>query len=637
MINITGAKAFGEQQNEALYTVSVNEKKVGDVNAVYVDASFDFPLDSELAVVIDFAPIGVKRWMADFRHKEFWCRPIFGKRFSDIPDQTQALICKMTDGSYITILPVVSEQYKCILCGTQMEQIQAQLFSWYEKLNSCSALAFVWAQGENPYELMHKCAAAAVELLGNRCKLREERKYPEIFEYLGWCSWDAFQIRIDEKGVVDKCKEFVDKKVPVKWAVLDDMWAEVHQFYGATYKESADMFELMYRSKLFAFRADPIRFPNDLKGCIEKVNDLGIKVGVWHPTTGYWLGIDEQGDIYKEYKDVLIKPNPDIIIPSYERDKAYKYYSAFHDFLKESGAEFVKIDNQSMSRRFYKKYAPVGDVARQFHDAMEQSVNEHFDGQMINCMGMANEDMWNRSDSPVSRCSDDFKPENREWFTKHILQCSYNCVVQGQFYYCDWDMWWTDDGQAVKNSVLRAISGGPIYISDKLDRTKLEILEPLMFKDGRILRCENPAVPTLDCLMKNPKKSSRAFKLQNLTNGCGILAAFNLNADNYSVNCKVSPKYVLGLEGKEFAVYEYFSREMKILKAKESFTVPLSDNDDFKLFIIVPLDKDGNGFIGRIDKMNAPKSFIRKENGECELIEDGPYAKVVNRELVIIK
>ena len=77
-------------------------------------------------------------------------------------------------------------------------------------------------------------------------------------------------------------------------------------------------------------------------------------------------------------------------------------------------------------------------------------------------MGMASENMWNRQSTNISRCTDDFKPEDRAWFKKHILQCAYNSFVQGQFHICDWDMWWTDDGQAVKNSVLRAISGGPI-------------------------------------------------------------------------------------------------------------------------------------------------------------------------------
>ena len=62
------------------------------------------------------------------------------------------------------------------------------------------------------------------------------------------------------------------------------------------------------------------------------------------------------------------------------------FYNAFHDCLKKDGAEFVKIDNQSMTRRFYKLLAPVGKISRNFHNAMEASVGQHFDNAMINCI-----------------------------------------------------------------------------------------------------------------------------------------------------------------------------------------------------------------------------------------------------------
>ena len=163
---------------------------------------------------------------------------------------------------------------------------------------------------------------------------------------------------------------------------------------------------------------------------------------MWHPTTGYWKGLDPEGEAFRQLEPCLICAGDEgIYIHSPDRQKAYRYYCVIHDYLKSCGAEFVKIDNQSMNRRYYKNFAPVGLVARQFHDAMEASVGQHFDHQMINCMGMTSEDMWNRSTSPVSRCSDDFLPEDEAWFTKHILQCSYNCLIQGQFYYCDWNMW----------------------------------------------------------------------------------------------------------------------------------------------------------------------------------------------------
>lgn len=629
-------KSFIKNSDDSMqeYHIRISEKHCKNITAVYFDGFTEKAIDSEFGAGIEISIPDVAEWMADYRHAEFWCRPQFGKELKDVPNNTQGFIYKKTNGKFGVVLPVVSEEYKCVLCGTQEGFLQARLFSWFEKMNSCKALAFLYAEGDEPYKLMEDCTKVGLKLLNNGCRPCDERRYPEIFEYLGWCSWDAFQIRVSEEDIIKKCQEFKDKNLPVKWAIIDDMWGEVHNFYGVKYETRSEMFRLMHSSKLYSFKADPKRFPNGLKACIEKVNDFGITVGMWHPTTGYWSGADPEGEIYRDLKDTLIKTEQGWYIPTYEQEKAYKYYNAYHDYLRNSGAEFVKIDNQSMTRRFYKKLAPVGQVARQFHNAIEASVGQHFDNQMINCMGMANEDMWNRSVSPISRCSDDFQPEDRAWFAKHIMQCSYNTVVQGQFYYCDWDMWWTDDGQAVKNSILRAISGGPIYVSDTLDRSRAEILKPLALKDGRILRPDKQAMPTLDCLTEDPLTSGKVFKLQNIANKSGILAVFNIDAENNKVNGSISPSDVVGLKGEEFAVFEHFSKEFKILNYDESFEINLSDNDEFKLYIIVPL-KNGNGVIGRTDKFISPKTVSYNRKGGFELIEDGMMARIENRKLVI--
>ena len=621
----------GERQD---YHVRLSEKEVEDVHAVYIDGFSNCMLNADFGAGIEFEIQNVKRWMADYRHSEFWCRPAFGESFREVPEETQGLVYEKEDGSFGVILPVVSENYKCVLEGAGEKVVRAKLFSWYEKLVDCKALAFVWAEGNNPYALLEKCAEVGLQLLGTGYRTRKMRRYPEIFEYLGWCSWDAFEIRVDEKSLLAKCQEFKDKEIPVKWAIIDDMWAEIRDFYGIEYKDRPEMFRLMHSSKMYSFKADPYRFPNGLKGCIDKIKDYGITVGMWHPTTGYWMGVDPEGEIYKEHKDCLIQTEDGRYIHSPKQEKAYEFYNAFHDYLRECGTEFVKIDNQSMTRRYYKKLAPVGQVARQFHNAMEASVGQHFDNQMSNCMGMASEDMWNRSVSPISRCSDDFQPENREWFTKHILQCAYNCLIQGQFYYCDWDMWWSDDGQAVKNSILRAISGGPIYVSDTFDRSRAEVLKPLALADGRILRCDKPAMPSKDCLTVDPVNSGEIFKLQNMCKSSGVLAVFNLNEKNQAVSGTVSPRDVDGIAGEEFAVYEYFSRELKIMKADEKFKLELADSEDYKLYIIVPL-KGGNGVIGRIDKFIAPATVIYHGDGGFELVEEGPCAYVENGKLVI--
>lgn len=621
--------ADGERQESQVRLI---EKIEEGVHGIFIDALTRQTLDLEFGAGIELQVDDLKSWMADYRHSEYWCRPAFGSDFSDVPDETQGLIYEKNDGSYGVVLPVVSEKYKCVLTGNGKDTVLAKLFSWYENMNDCRGLAFCWAEGENPYDLLKKCARVAARLLGTGLRTRQERRYPEIFEYLGWCSWDAFEIRVDEKSLLAKCQEFKDKGIPVKWAILDDMWAEVRDFYDREYHVRPEMFQLMHSSRLYSFKADPVRFPNGLKSCIDKINDYGIKVGMWHPTTGYWKGADPDGEVYHQLKDCLIRTANGMYIHSPEKEKAYRFYCAFHDYLRKCGAEFVKIDNQSMTRRYYKKLAPVGQVARDFHDAMEASVGQHFDNQMINCMGMASEDMWNRSVSPISRCSDDFQPENKAWFTKHILQCSYNCLIQGQFYYCDWDMWWTDDGQAVKNSILRAISGGPIYVSDTLDRSRADIFKPLVLEDGKILRCDRPAMPAKDCLTSDPVHNGKIFKLQNMCNGSGILAVFNLDEEECPVFGSISPGDVDGLEGEEFAVYEHFTGDFRVLKRGESFALSLADSGDYKLYVIVPL-KDGYGIIGRTDKFISPATVRYDIHGNGTLVEAGPYAYVEDRKL----
>ncbi len=610
------------------------EQKTADgVNAVYISGISKLPINGDFGAGIEFMIPGMKRWMANIRHNEFWCSPVFGEKYEDIPDETQGFVYETENGEYGVILPVVSENYKCVLCGIK-DGIAARLFSWYDKLFDIDALAFLYAQGNDPFELIRKCAKKAAELLNNGVRTREERQYPEILKYLGWCSWDAFAIGVTEDDILQKCGEFKEKNIPVRWIVLDDMWGYVKDFYGREYSTRGEMIELMYSSKLWSKDADPKRFPNGLKGVTDKVGELGIRVGIWFPATGYWRGIDPDGDAYKEIGDYLLCADNGMYVPDYKQQNAYMYYDYFNSFFRRSGAEFVKLDNQSMTRRFYKGKAPVGKIASGFHNAMEASVGQNFAGRMINCMGMSSEDIWNRSISPVLRCSDDFLPENREWFVKHIMQCAFNSMIYGELYYCDWDMWWTDDAQGVKNSILRAISGGPVYVSDKLGRSKSELLLPLVLDDGRVLMCDRPAAPAKDCIMEDPRNAGKIFKLQNICGYGGVIAAFDLDENGMAVKGAVSPSDIDGIKGERFAVYEHFSRELTVLDRNDSFDLTLYNADDFKLYIVVPIE-DGFGVIGRTDKYISPKTVKKVSKTGIELFEDGELAIVADEKLLI--
>lgn len=610
-------------------------KKENGITAVYAyGAVKQAPLDPDFGMGI-YIDVGgdIESVVSDYRRCEFWCMPSFGKDFTDVPDETQALIYKKTNGTFGVILPVVDKEFKCVL-KTENGRLCARIFSWYDKSLRCDTLAFMHAEGDDVSELTEKCTKRALKLLNSGVRHRTERRYPEIFDYLGWCSWDAMEIRVCEEGLIEKCREFKEKGIPVKWGILDDMWAEVKEFQHLKYNNRDELFKILHRGSLYSFEADHKRFPHGLKHAIDEMNKYGIKAGIWHPTTGYWSGLDPNGDAYAETKDYLIETDGGLNIPDWKTPKAYMFYKTFHDFLRKCGAEFIKIDNQSMTRRYYKNLAPVGKVARRFHDAIEASVGEHFDNAMINCMGMASEDMWSRTVSPISRCSGDFQPEDAEWFVSHILMCAYNSLVQGQFYWCDWDMWWTDDSQALKNSILRAVSGGPIYVSDKIGRSRRELLEPLALSNGKILRCDRCAVPTNDCATTDPRINGGIFKIQNIASGSGIIAAFNLDSEEKTVTGSISPSDVYDIVGDEFAVYEHFTRELKIMKRSEKFGLSLTGKDDFRLYVIVPIT-DGFAPIGLVDKFISPKTIKSVIGENVELEDDGAYAYVKDGKLYI--
>ena len=631
MFKFSAAAYFSDKTvEETTVNISkINNAKIAFLNAEAKDSSKYF--DAECAVKISISPtMEIEEYLSDSRYSSWWRKPFFGSELSKFPQESQFAVFKMINGEYVAIFPLVGKEYKSVL-SNDTGCFCVKVYSGYAKSSTCSCPAFIYEVGREPYSLIENCIKTALDILNNGTKHISERKYPEIFEYLGWCTWDSMQIRVCEEGVIEKCREFKEKNVPIKWAILDDMWAEVKNFYGKEYSDFRSMLKIMKSSSLDSFSADPVRFPNGLEGCISKVKEFGLKVGVWYPTIGYWCGISKDGEAYKALKDYLIQNNDGWNVPDWKTERAYPYYKTINEFLKSAGAEFIKVDRQSNCELDYAGLAPIGTVAGEYHMSLERSAKETFNGVMINCMGMASEDMYSRSDSPVSRCSDDFQPENREWFSKHILQCAYNSVMQGQLYWCDWDMWWTDDNQAVKNSVLRAVSGGPVYVSDKIGRTKAEILKPLALSDGRILRCDRCAVPTADCLTKDPTTSGEAIKLQNMAGACGVLAVMNIDRENRPVTAKICGSMINGFCAEEYGVYEHFSKTLTVLKGMEEFETMLLDNDDFRLYIFVPLT-DGNGIIGRTDKFISPKT-IKYNGGASCLIEAGPYAYIDNRKL----
>ena len=100
----------------------------------------------------------------------------------------------------------------------------------------------------------------------------------------------------------------------------------------------------------------------------------------------------------------------------------------------------------------------------------------------------------------------------------HMVHCAYNSLWMGNFIHPDWDMFQSTHPCAEFHAASRAISGGPIYVSDSVGKHNFSLLKRLVLPDGSILRCICYALPTRDCLFKDP-----------LHDGNTMLKIWNLN------------------------------------------------------------------------------------------------------------
>ena len=582
-------------------------------------------LDLDAAAGIDFDDIKeVKSAIANVMGS-WWCstKPI--SALSDLPPKTQVSLSVLNDNNYLYLLTTCDKEFMSNLEGNE-NGFSVVAYSFYPQ-NKFSAYVLIVGISNNPYELPEKTVSYGMRLMGKSGKMRKERRYPQVLEYLGWCSWDAFHMDVSHEGLLQKAQEIKDKDIPVRWMIIDDMWAYCPN----------NCVRSMKTRELYSFEADPERFKLGLKGAISDLKEkFGLKVGVWHPTTGYWYGIDPDGTVAKDYADSLVVNSDGMLLPNPTFEKFFKFYYGFHSFLRDCGANFVKVDNQSSTSRLYRGMLPAGIACENLHQAVEASVGVCFDGDLINCMGMGNENFWNRPQSSVNRISNDFQPENREWFIKHLLQCSYNAYIQCCVYTGDWDMWWSDDEQAVKNAVLRAMSGGPVYMSDKLDRSIKKVVMPIIYSDGRIIRLQDPAMPVKECLVGDYQHNGKIFKVFNRRGEVGVLAAFNLDEQEHMVSGEVSVSDIYGLKSGKYVLYDYFSKTAQII-TDDKIPLTLNNYDDFRLYYLLPLGKERIVPIGLIDKYMAPATFETLDFGKYIITEGGNFCVYSEQDNITLK
>jgi hypothetical protein len=306
------------------------------------------------------------------------------------------------------------------------------------------------------------------------------------------------------------------------------------------------------------------------------------------------------------------------MLPSPVTGALAEFYDEWYNYLKKEGISLVKVDNQNVINQLAGNGLPLWDAGSISENNLQTAIEKHFDGAVLNCMDMSSNTLYHFGKSAVARAVEDYYPADNNMnyslqytcnAAGHIQMSLFNSIWFSGFVYPDFDMFQSHRNDAEYHAIARAISGGPIYLTDLPGHQNVEIIRKMILDDGTILRTDQPAMPTEDCLFSLGREEP--FKAFSKEGNSGLLAVWNVS-DTEKVCGTFSPADVVGLKGDSFAVYDHFSGKLKILDYDDKDTVELGRMAQ-KLYIIVPIVND-LAPIGLLEKYNAPASILSQEN-----------------------
>ncbi len=553
---------------------------------------------------------GVTLW----RYKPWnsWTKPIALTDATKMPDwDVQFFYWQYADGVYGAAVPMSGNGFRTTLGSEGGNQWGSKSVSYAPATPQKQVPGMAIAFGRDPYELFGRIYRTALTAMGKGENLSAKKTLPEPMKYLGWCTWNSSDMgaKLSEEHIIEGVKTFTDQKFPLGWLLIDDGWFQ-HQ-----------------NSQLQSMQPDPKKFPNGFKPLLTRLkSQYGLKyTGVWHAFDGYWNGIDPESELGKRYQGQLFswtqRKSPigaDASLKTYhfirpDSDSLTTFFDTWHRYLKGEGVDFVKVDNQLVAERMAMNTYPIFDLSEAVHRALYKSVNTHFNGAIINCMDMTADAYVNFGTSAVARAVEDYFPADKGKTynleegnaAAHVVQAVYNSIYFSQMVIPDFDMFESYNPNAVFHALARTLNNGPIYLTDKPGKQNFDLLNRLVFADGKSIRADTPLLPTVDCLFQ--VQDTQLFKTYSRVGTTGLLGLFNA-ADANTVKGSFKPADVQGIRGEQFALYDYFAGTVKVASRTQSFPVSLP-RMGYQLQYVVPV-KNGFAAFGLTNKYNGPATII---------------------------
>ncbi|KAG2609744.1 probable galactinol--sucrose galactosyltransferase 6 [Panicum virgatum] len=532
----------------------------GAVDGVFIGADLAEPASRH---VISLGTLRGVRFMACFRSKLWWMSQRMGDKGGDVPHETQFLLVESTGAggedaaaaAYVVFLPLVEGAFRASLQGGAGEALELCVESGDDDTRAASIerALFVGAAESDPFAAVAGAVAAARSAL-KTFRVRAEKKLPGIVDYFGWCTWDAFYQDVTQEGVEAGLRSLVAGGAPPKFVIIDDGWQSVgtdqpspspDEHAGEATQPRLPRLTGIRENSKFQNADDPAA---GIKAVVRAAKEeYGLKyVFVWHAITGYWGGVRPGAAGMERYRSSMqfpkISPGVAENDPGMRTDwitaqgvglvpprAVYRFYDEQHAYLAAAGVDGVKVDEQCILETLGAGHGGRAQLTRQYHQALDASVAKNFpENGIIACMSHNTDALYCSKQTAVVRASDDFFPRDPVSHTIHIAAVAYNSVFLGEFMLPDWDMFHSLHLAGEYHGSARAISGGPVYVSDAPGKHDFELLKKIVLPDGSVLRARLPGRPTKDCLFTDPARDGVSLlKIWNMNKFTGVLGVYN--------------------------------------------------------------------------------------------------------------
>ncbi|KAJ4964438.1 hypothetical protein NE237_024377 [Protea cynaroides] len=279
-----------------------------------------------------------------------------GTSGKDIPYETQCLIVEGLDATqlsdesegvldhsvfYAVFLPILEGDFRAALQGNSNNELEICLESedpavdWFKG----SHLVFM-AVGPDPFDVITD-AVKAIEKHLQTFSHRENKKIPDMINWFGWCTWDAFYTDVTAEGVKQGLESFANRLIHIK-----------------------KNYKFQKNGKEGHRIEDPAMGLAHIVGEIKENHSVKY-VFLWHALTGYWSGINPSIAEMEHYESKVIFP---VLSPGLQcnklcevfnniaangvglvnPEKASIFYDELHSYLASASIDGVKVDAQNL-------------------------------------------------------------------------------------------------------------------------------------------------------------------------------------------------------------------------------------------------------------------------------------------------